>query len=224
MVAGRSGTGPTLAISGLAAEVVQKVLFGALASLFRGPARVVARVPADPASDPGFLSPAVTVCVLSCRQSLVNGVIEQKRGEGLAWWTGARWKTGRSWPTDWRAALLRSSTGPGGCASSPRCSVRLSRYNSTEWCALHESPASTQRPYDTSTRQPKGRRRNARNGRRRNPSQAADGKAATARRHRRNRRVKRTRPSPGQGHRVLVEVDGRQVPAVCRLSHRPRRL
>ena len=30
---------------------------------------------------------------------------------------------------------------------------QASRYNSTEWCALHESPASTQRPYDTSTRQ-----------------------------------------------------------------------
>jgi hypothetical protein len=38
------------------------------------------------------------------------------------------------------------------------CSVKLSRYNSTEWCALHESPASTHRPYDTSTR-PRGRTR-----------------------------------------------------------------
>jgi hypothetical protein len=38
------------------------------------------------------------------------------------------------------------------------CSVKLSRYNSTEWCALHESPASTHRPYDTSTRQ-RGRTR-----------------------------------------------------------------
>ncbi len=70
--------------------------------------------------------------------------------------------------------------GTGRVCIEPTCSVRLSRYNSTEWCALHESPASTQRPYDTSTRQPKGRRRNARNGRRRNPSQAANGKAATA--------------------------------------------
>jgi hypothetical protein len=38
------------------------------------------------------------------------------------------------------------------------CSVKLSRYNSTDWCALHESPASTHRPYDTSTRQ-RGRTR-----------------------------------------------------------------
>jgi hypothetical protein len=38
------------------------------------------------------------------------------------------------------------------------CSVKLSRYNSTEWCAVHECPASTQRPYDTSTRQ-RGRTR-----------------------------------------------------------------
>jgi len=41
----------------------------------------------------------------------------------------------------------------------PDCQVRLSRYNSTDWCALHESPAASQRPYDTSTRQ-RGRRRN----------------------------------------------------------------
>ncbi len=71
--------------------------------------------------------------------------------------------------------------GTGRVCIEPSCSVRLSRYNSTEWCALHESPASTQRPYDTSTRQPKGRRRNARSGRRRNPSQAANGTAAAAR-------------------------------------------
>ena len=41
----------------------------------------------------------------------------------------------------------------------PECQVRLSRYNSTDWCALHESPAASERPYDTSTRQ-RGRRRN----------------------------------------------------------------
>ena len=41
----------------------------------------------------------------------------------------------------------------------PDCRVQLSRYNSTDWCALHESPASSNRPYDTSTRQ-RGRRRN----------------------------------------------------------------
>ena len=39
------------------------------------------------------------------------------------------------------------------------CTVRLSRYNSTDWCSVHESPASTQRPFDTSTRQ-RGARRN----------------------------------------------------------------
>jgi hypothetical protein len=71
--------------------------------------------------------------------------------------------------------------GTGRVCIEPDCSVRLSRYNSTEWCALHESPASTHRPYDTSTRQPKGRRRNARSGRRRNPSQATNGSAAAAR-------------------------------------------
>jgi hypothetical protein len=70
--------------------------------------------------------------------------------------------------------------GTGRVCIEPSCSVRLSRYNSTDWCALHESPASTQRPYDTSTRQPKGRRRNARSGRRRNPSPATNGTAAGA--------------------------------------------
>jgi len=48
---------------------------------------------------------------------------------------------------------------PGRVCIQPDCSVRLSRYNSTDWCALHESPAASQRPYDTSTRQ-RGRRRN----------------------------------------------------------------
>ncbi len=52
--------------------------------------------------------------------------------------------------------------GTGRVCIEANCTVRLSRYNSTEWCALHESPASTQRPYDTSTRQPRGRRRNSR--------------------------------------------------------------
>jgi hypothetical protein len=52
--------------------------------------------------------------------------------------------------------------GTGRVCIEPSCSVKLSRYNSTEWCALHESPASTQRPYETSTRQPRGRRRNSR--------------------------------------------------------------
>ena len=49
--------------------------------------------------------------------------------------------------------------GTGRVCIEPSCSVRLSRYNSTEWCALHESPASTQRPYDTSTRQRRRTRR-----------------------------------------------------------------
>jgi len=43
----------------------------------------------------------------------------------------------------------------------PGCSVRLSRYNSTDWCALHESPLSTDRPFDATVR-PRGRRRNSR--------------------------------------------------------------
>lgn len=51
--------------------------------------------------------------------------------------------------------------GTGRVCLEPECCVHLSRYNSTEWCALHECPGSTGRPYDTSTR-PKGRRRNSR--------------------------------------------------------------
>jgi predicted nucleic acid binding AN1-type Zn finger protein len=50
----------------------------------------------------------------------------------------------------------------------PGCAAKLSRYNSTEWCALHESPLSTDRPFDTSVRQ-RGRRRNS-SGRRRSRS------------------------------------------------------
>lgn len=59
---------------------------------------------------------------------------------------------------------LAGSTPPevyeaGRTCIEPECRVKLSRYNSTDWCALHESPASSNRPYDTSTRQ-RGRRRN----------------------------------------------------------------
>jgi hypothetical protein len=61
--------------------------------------------------------------------------------------------------------------GTGRICIEPECQVRLSRYNSTDWCALHESPASTQRPFDTSTRQ-RGRRRN-RSSKRRAPKQTA---------------------------------------------------
>ena len=50
----------------------------------------------------------------------------------------------------------------------PGCSAKLSRYNSTDWCALHESPLSTDRPFDTSVRQ-RGRRRNS-SGRKRSRS------------------------------------------------------
>ena len=64
--------------------------------------------------------------------------------------------------------------GTGRVCIEASCTVQLSRYNSTEWCALHESPASTQRPYDTSTRQPRGRRRNSRR-RVSAPQVAADG-------------------------------------------------
>jgi hypothetical protein len=45
------------------------------------------------------------------------------------------------------------------------CGVQLSKYNSTDWCGVHESPASTQRPFDTSTRQ-RGMRRNRSAGKR----------------------------------------------------------
>ena len=53
------------------------------------------------------------------------------------------------------------SFGTGRVCAEPSCAVRLSRYNSTDWCALHESPAATGRPFDTSVR-PRGRRRNRR--------------------------------------------------------------
>ena len=59
----------------------------------------------------------------------------------------------------------------------PECQVRLSRYNSTEWCALHESPAATQRPYDTSTRQ-RGRRRNRSSSKRSTTRKSSKQKAA----------------------------------------------
>jgi len=52
------------------------------------------------------------------------------------------------------------SFGTGRVCIAPSCQVHLSRYNSTDWCALHESPAATGRPYDTSVR-PRGRRRNS---------------------------------------------------------------
>jgi len=69
--------------------------------------------------------------------------------------------------------------GTGRVCIEPSCSARLSRYNSTEWCALHESPASTQRPYDTSTRQP-GRRRNSSTRRRRSVAARAKAGAGAA--------------------------------------------
>ena len=61
--------------------------------------------------------------------------------------------------------------GTGRICIEEQCTVRLSRYNSTDWCALHESPASTQRPFDTSARQ-HGRRRNSSN--RRSTAQRQD--------------------------------------------------
>lgn len=63
--------------------------------------------------------------------------------------------------------------GLGRVCIEPSCQVRLSRYNSTQWCALHESPLSTQRPFDTTRRgRPRGsssRRRNSSRSRRRQP-------------------------------------------------------
>jgi hypothetical protein len=61
--------------------------------------------------------------------------------------------------------------GTGRICKEPECDVRLSRYNSTEWCAVHESPAAMQRPYDSTARQ-RGRRRN-RSSRRRTQGTAA---------------------------------------------------
>jgi hypothetical protein len=69
--------------------------------------------------------------------------------------------------------------GTGRVCIEPSCSARLSRYNSTEWCALHESPASTQRPYDTSTRLG-GRRRNSSTRRRRSVARSGAGASASA--------------------------------------------
>jgi len=57
--------------------------------------------------------------------------------------------------------LPPESFGTGRVCIEPSCEVVLSRYNSTDWCALHESPAATGRPFDTSVR-PRGRRRNSR--------------------------------------------------------------
>ena len=62
------------------------------------------------------------------------------------------------------------SYGTGRVCMEPSCQVHLSRYNSTDWCALHESPGATGRPYDTSVR-PRGRRRNS--SRRRNAQRTA---------------------------------------------------
>ncbi len=67
-------------------------------------------------------------------------------------------------------AVAPPSYGTDRVCQEASCQVRLSRYNSTEWCALHESPGATGRPYDTSVR-PRGRRRNST--RRRNNHRAA---------------------------------------------------
>jgi hypothetical protein len=57
--------------------------------------------------------------------------------------------------------------GTGRVCKEPECTVQLSRYNSTDWCAVHESPLSTDRPFDTSVRQGGGGRRRNSSGRRR---------------------------------------------------------
>jgi hypothetical protein len=69
--------------------------------------------------------------------------------------------------------------GTGRVCIEPSCTAKLSRYNSTDWCALHESPASTQRPYDTSTR-PRGRRRNSSASRRNGTGRLTVGGVAAA--------------------------------------------
>jgi hypothetical protein len=64
--------------------------------------------------------------------------------------------------------------GVGRVCIEANCQVRLSRYNSTDWCSLHESPLSTQRPFDTTRRgRPRSstsRRRNSSRARRRQPA------------------------------------------------------
>ena len=41
------------------------------------------------------------------------------------------------------SGLAPESFGTGRVCIEPTCEVVLSRYNSTDWCALHESPAAT---------------------------------------------------------------------------------
>ncbi len=67
-------------------------------------------------------------------------------------------------------AVPPESFGTGRVCVEATCEVHLSRYNSTDWCALHECPTATGRPFDTSVR-PRGRRRNSR--RRRNTQRTA---------------------------------------------------
>ena len=126
------------------------------------------------------------------------------KGYDAPWWIGEWQRTARSWPTDWPGAPPPRSSPPAGCASAEDCTVKLSRYNSTEWCALHESPASTQRPYDTSTRQraadppehaPQGEGDRAR------PSRASSNRRQTA-------AMSSTRPRP-----VRLASPGRRRPA-----------
>ena len=86
-------------------------------------------------------------------------VMSAIKGVGPPWWIGEWRRTG-----SFLADGLAGSTPPevfatGRVCAAEECTVKLSRYNSTEWCALHESPASTQRPYDTSTRQRRRTRR-----------------------------------------------------------------
>ncbi len=56
--------------------------------------------------------------------------------------------------------------GTGRVCRADGCGVRLSRYNSTDWCGIHESPAAGQRPWEASNRQRRGGRRRRSSGRR----------------------------------------------------------
>ncbi|MEI7859404.1 MAG: hypothetical protein WCI26_06175 [Acidimicrobiales bacterium] len=67
-------------------------------------------------------------------------------------------------------SVAPESFGTGRVCVEATCEVHLSRYNSTDWCALHECPTATGRPFDTSVR-PRGRRRNS--SRRRNTQRTA---------------------------------------------------
>lgn len=91
-----------------------------------------------------------------------------------------------------------ASYGTGRICSQPDCGVRLSRYNSTNWCSIHESPTATGRPFDTSTRQ-RGRRRNSAASRQK--LEAALSQAQRIQARMAEEQAKKTGGKPGSGKR-----------------------